>query len=137
MTRAPCTSLVFIAALGLTAGTAEFPDSLSFFSSLCVSGNLVVVSSPAGVGKLPGGMDDSDGNISYAPTNSFAVGDYIRLQGGQHNCYWEILAVSNNWARMRFFGHVRPFGEQNRIFWASSAMRECLCATRTAAKLKP
>lgn len=107
--------------VGLTA--KEFPDSLVFFDSLIVNESSIFVKHKDGIGKLPAGMMDIRDNIRYAKSPYYVVGDYIRSQGGQHNCYWKIETINNGIVQLHFFGQIRRFGSQDKTITTSGYQR--------------
>ena len=100
-------------------GAEESFDPFVFFESLQVYDETIVVVSRSGLGKLPAGMYDSRENTTYGKRQIYSAGDYIRSQGGQHNCYWHIISINDGVATMRFFGHIRGLGFQDRTISTS------------------
>lgn len=118
--------LLLSAAWPIGAPGEALTNSLSFFDEVKIIDDrlLVVDNGGIGVGKLPAGLMDARENITYATTQSFGVGDIIRSQGGQHNCYWKVMDITRGLATLHFVGHIRGFGSQNDIFQTTGYKRQ-------------
>ena len=118
-------SMVLLPAMiAMTASSDDFPNSLHFIDSIQVMEDRIIVTEKNRIGRLPAGEMDTPDNIAYSQTNTFHIGDCVRSQGGQHNCYWDVQAISNGFVKLHFHGHVRGFGSQDRAFWISQNMKE-------------
>ena len=100
-------------------GAEESFDPFVFFESLQVYDETIIMESRSGIGKLPAGMNDSRENTTYGKRQIYSAGDYIRSQGGQHNCYWQIISIDGGVVTMRFYGHIRGLGFQDQ--WISTS----------------
>ena len=113
-----------LAMIPMIASADDFTNSLRFIDSIQVMTDHIIVTENDRIGRLPAGNMDKPDNIIYSQTNAYYIGDCIRSRGGQHNCYWDIEAISNGFVKLHFFGHIRGFGSQDRIFWTSNDMKE-------------
>lgn len=116
--------MLSLAMIPMIASSDDFTNSLHFIDSIQVMTDRIIVTENDRIGRLPAGKKDIPDNIIYSQTNVYYVGDCIRSQGGQHNCYWDVQAISNRFVKLRFFGHIRGFGTQDRVFWTSEEMKE-------------
>jgi len=113
--------LIFLVWASVSA--KDFPNPFVFFNSLEIIDETVVIQCNDGIGKLPGGMTDTRENTIYAKVQVYRVGDLIRSQGGQHDCYWHIIEIKGNTAVLRFFGHIRGFGSQDQTLSTAGYQR--------------
>ena len=106
----------FFAKSAYTSDGVAITNGLAWFSSLKIPGDTVTISDYFGrIGSIKHSGPDVVTN--WANNVSCRLGDIVRMQGGQENEYWEILAVSNQMVKVHYFGFVRGIGSVDDVFW--------------------